>query len=124
MTCGSWKLDVLQWWLKHCHVILFDGCRFGLRTIDGSMAIKKPWKMLSTNTALKEALHGRRCLKDHDHANVQGKDTEHTAGYPKVLCEKMVRVFLRSSHRSRLELQKVVQAMPAVRVRIRKKGKE
>ena len=80
--------------------------------------------MLSTNTALKEALHGRRCLKDHDHAKVQGKETEHTAGYPKGLCEKMARVFLRSSRKTGLELQKLAQAMPAVRVRMRKKGKD
>ena len=90
LRCQGWKLRTLvkfQSWLRTRGVAFkyarFDGCMYGLRTLCGHRAIKKEWKILTTDVEME----GRTCSQSHRravlHAQATGrKQVAATAYYP------------------------------------------
>ena len=82
-SCGYWKYPSVETFLRRHGFVpcLFDGCMYGLTTLDGGQLMKKPWKVMCCNSELYTGLYDR-CDGQHEHAQgYSGKDLTATQGY-------------------------------------------
>ena len=80
--CGYWRYPSVAKFLKrHCFdTCLFDGCQYGLTTLDGTLPIRKPWRFACKNSQLHHVLN-ERCDKSHQHGTCGSKDLTNTQMY-------------------------------------------
>ena len=73
LTSEAWKIEEMKKFLNETTYFeaIFDQCQFNLRGRSGHLH-KKATKIVSSSGALRDELHGRRCLRDHQHEPVIG----------------------------------------------------
>ena len=68
------------------HEAKFHGCSVGLTSRRGH-PIKKPWKVMTTNARLAEALSQHQCTHSpEEHQKCEGSETTRSAMYPAYMC--------------------------------------
>ena len=58
----------------------FDGCQYGLRTMDDSAWLRKPWRVQTNCLRLQEPL-SRKCPGDHEHRVLPGQEAVRSGFY-------------------------------------------
>ena len=69
------------------------GCAVGLRDPSGQL-LAKAWRILTTNLELAAHMH-LPCSHDHEHGIVQGRVTATTSYYPRAMCRRIAKLWLR-----------------------------
>ena len=68
------------------HEAKFHGCSVGLKSRRGD-PIKKPWKVMTTNARLAQALSQHQCTHSpEEHQKCEGSETTRSAMYPAYMC--------------------------------------
>ena len=108
--CDSWaRDDVSAFFREYAHVFTpatFHGCALGLKDSNG-YPIKKPWKVMTSNSTLASALGAFKCPheKGYKHSLAAGNKTAKTAFYPEGMCLTVARALYPT-------VQPAVPAMP------------
>ena len=77
------------------HEAVVRGCAVGLRGPSGNL-LAKAWRILTTNAEFAQHMN-LPCSRDHDHAIVQGKITATTSYYPRAMCRRIAKLWLRKA---------------------------
>ena len=94
--CDSWaRDDVAAFFREYAQVFTpatFHGCALGLKDSNGC-PIKKPWKVMTSNSTLASALSAFKCPheKGFNHSLAAGNKTAKTACYPEGMCLTVAR---------------------------------
>ena len=108
--CDSWaRDDVSAFFREYAHVFTpatFHGCALGLKDSNG-YPIKKPWKVMTSNSTLASALGAFKCPheKGYKRSLAAGNKTAKTAFYPEGMCLTVARALYPT-------VQPAVPAMP------------
>ena len=65
----------------------------GLQDPSGNL-LAKAWRILTTNAEFAQHMN-LPCSRDHDHGSVQGKVTATTSYYPRAMCRRIAKLWLR-----------------------------
>ncbi|CAJ1404860.1 unnamed protein product [Effrenium voratum] len=94
LTSKAWTLPEMVKFLeeKEAELADFHQCRFGLKNDKGEPH-RKATRVATSSPQVREQLHARRCLRDHQHAPVLGgaKVTVPAGHYPAPLARAMVK---------------------------------
>ena len=75
------------------YTFIVHGCAFGLQSLSSpGRFLRKSWRILTTDPGFGSV--ARMCPKNHRHVAIQGRDTAHSAFYPKALCHRVARHWL------------------------------
>ena len=97
--CQGWQLPELAAFRSHCidkgcpvYEVRIDGCRYGLKSQRRPCTyVKKAWTILTTDHTFSSSC-GRRCQgSTHPHTVIRGRDTNHSAFYPRAMGEAVAR---------------------------------
>ena len=77
------------------HEAVVRGCAVGLRDPSGNL-LAKAWRILTTNAEFAQHMN-LPCSRDHDHGIVQGKVTATTSYYPRAMCRRIAKLWLRKA---------------------------
>ena len=101
LTSDLWRDPLIAPWCEDVHMSFFrtDLCQFGMRSKDGEQMIRKPIKLLATNSVYEEVLK-RRCDDHHEHRVIQGQETSHSAEYPEKFAEAVVEATKKIVHQN------------------------
>ena len=93
LPSAAWKEPELRDLIEEldCFIAELDQCRFGLVSLRG-FPHKKPTRLATSSPSVANKLHGRRCLRQHEHDPVLGgvKVTSRAGHYPGLLAKAMV----------------------------------
>ena len=64
----------------HFDMCVFDGCQYGLTTLDGAQPMRKPWPVMCLNSRLHLGLNAQ-CDRSHEHSSGGSKDLTATQMY-------------------------------------------
>ena len=92
LRSAIWREKILDAWMDDpwCVIVDLEMCSFGLKSKDGQVALRKPIRLLATNDTFVEEL-GHFCPGDHEHRRIQGEDTAHSAAYPELFADAVVK---------------------------------
>ena len=92
-TSDIWKASRLRKWCddERVHSFLLDMCYFGMKSTDEADPLRKTLRLLTTSATFAEEL-GKRCPGHPSHRPIQGKETAHSASYPRDFGEAVVKV--------------------------------
>eukprot|EP00971_Amphidinium_carterae_P089627 1774264-Amphidinium_carterae.2 len=90
--CDGWNCDHVQAFTDRPGVTsaVCHGCMLGLVTKIGQRPMKKPFKIVSTETGLTDHMMTFKCDRSHEHAATQGSDTVRTGNYTERFCEEVL----------------------------------
>ena len=68
-----------------------DGCRYDLKSIDGTGFIHKKWRINTTDEGFWSRFKAKTCCSIHQHVNITGQETSRSAFYPWKMVEAISR---------------------------------
>jgi hypothetical protein len=90
---AGWQLPVLQKFIidHDLFVVDCDGCRLGLRDVDGIPFLKQ-WRIVTNSQKLASTLNSHQCNhpKGYKHAEICGSKTVQTGFYPRPMCQTII----------------------------------
>lgn len=100
----AWKFKEVQhffYWLETQGLLFearLDGCMVGVKALDCDIAMKKPWKIKTTDATLAQVLN-IPCSRDHEHVECMGHNrAESSAYYPQKMCRLIARHVMSSTN--------------------------
>lgn len=89
--CHGWTIPELdrlhQVCASQCRPLFtanIDGCMYGLKSLCGKYFLKKAWRVLTTDAGFAKRV-GNLCTGTHRHVPIHGRNTSHSARYPKAM---------------------------------------
>ena len=75
----SWRRipELFEYW-KSLHEAVVYGCAWGLREPISGVLMQKGWRFITNDIHLRNAI-ARQCSGDHEHAPVQGRNSDTSA---------------------------------------------
>eukprot|EP00971_Amphidinium_carterae_P327965 6459589-Amphidinium_carterae.1 len=92
--CDGWNCDRIQEFMDNPGVTsaVCHGCMLDFVSKVEQRPMKKPFRIVSTNSSLTDHMATFRCDRSHEHAPTQGSDTVRTGNYTERFCEEVTSV--------------------------------
>ena len=94
-NCVYWKFErVMKFCQKHqLKEVTFDGCMIGIKD-HNDIAIKKPWKILTTCDDIIRMFSELKCDNQHEHVQGRGEDLKNTEQYSYDMTDRIHSAFV------------------------------